>query len=517
MHKCHYHSLELKHDDPAVRKNKMTRILFASSEAVPLIKTGGLADVSGSLPAALKAQGEDVRLILPAYPEAVERLGKTRVIARFSIDKNPVRLLEGTMPESGVIVWLVDSPKQFGRPGNPYVDAGGKDWPDNAERFTLFSKAIAGIAMGQGRVEWRPEVVHCNDWQTALVAALLEEKAGRPATVFSIHNLAYQGSFPGEIFSKLKLPPRLWHYSGLEYFGNLVMIKGGLAYADRITTVSPTYAREICTPLGGHGMAGLLTYRSGRLSGILNGVDYSIWDPAIDPLLPHHYSAEKMSGKAENKRVLQRRLQLPEKPDTPLLGLVSRFAEQKGIDLVLEAAPELLRQGAQLVLLGSGDGALERAARTLAKKHPQKVAVHIGYDEGLAHLIEAGADLFLMPSRFEPCGLNQLYSLRYGTLPVVRRTGGLADTVIHTDRQSLADGTATGFVFEHPTADGLIWAVKQALACYAKPACRTRVMSNAMAQDFSWDRSARQYQQIYRQAIEDATPTDVRSATPSRV
>lgn len=473
---------------------------------MPLIKTGGLADVSGSLPIALKALGEDVRLILPAYPVAIECLGKTRVAARFTIDKNPIRLLQGTLPNSDVPVWLVDSPKHFDRPGNPYVDAKGKDWPDNAERFTLFCKAVAGIAMGQGRLDWRPEVVHCNDWQTGLIPALLDEKPDRPATVFSIHNLAYQGRFSAATFQKLNLPDHLWHYSGLEYFDDLLLIKGGLAYADRLTTVSPTYAAEICTPLGGHGMDGLLSYRRERLSGILNGVDYTIWDPTVDPLLPENYNADQPAGKKANKAALQKRLGLPQQADIPLFGLVSRFAGQKGIDMVLEAAPHLLRQKVQLVLLGSGDPLLEKAARALAKKFPKRVAVNIGYDEGLAHLIEAGADFFLMPSRFEPCGLNQLYSLRYGTLPIVRRTGGLADTVVHTDKQSLADGSATGFVFEYPTADGLIWAAEQALACYAKTSCHHKVMKNAMVQDFSWDRSARQYLAIYRQAIQDAHP-----------
>ncbi len=484
----------------------MTRILFASSEATPLIKTGGLADISGSLPAALKALGEDVRLILPAYPRALKQLGKTRVAARFSIDKNPLRLLQGTMPNSGVTVWLLDSPKHFGRKGNPYVDREGKDWPDNAERFALFSKAVAGIAMGQGRLEWQPEVIHCNDWQTGLVPALLSDKPQRPATIFSIHNLAYQGRFPGDTFARLNLPAKLWHYTGLEYFGDLSMIKGGLAYADRITTVSPTYAAEICTPLGGHGMDSLLSYRRGRLKGILNGVDYSIWDPNTDPLLVANYSGDKPAGKKENKAALQKRLHLPQEPDTPLLGLVSRFAEQKGIDLVLEAAPKLLRKQIQLVLLGSGDATLEKSARELAKKYPKQMVTNIGYDEGLAHLIEAGSDFFLMPSRFEPCGLNQLYSLRYGTLPVVRHTGGLSDTVTQTDKQSLANDTATGFVFEYPTADGLIWAVNQALACYAKTSCHKKVMKNAMRQNFSWDRSARQYLAVYRQAIKDAQP-----------
>ncbi len=471
-----------------------------------MIKTGGLADVSGSLPAALKALGEDIRLILPAYPEAVARLGKTRVATRFRINGHPLRVLEGTLDDSGLTVWLLDSPPHFSRSGNPYVDANGKDLPDNAERFTLFSRAIAGLAMGQGRMEWRPEVVHCNDWQTGLIPALLDGTPERPATVFSIHNLAYQGRFPAETFRQLKLPARLWHYAGLEYFGEMMLIKGGLAYADRLTTVSPNYAEEICTPLGGQGLDSLLTYRKGRLSGILNGVDYTIWDPANDSLLVSNYSGDDPTGKKANKAALQKRHHLPQEPDTPLLGLVSRFAEQKGIDLILEAAPQLLKRGVQLVLLGSGDPALEKAAQLLAKKYPGQMAADIGYDEGLAHLIEAGADFFLMPSRFEPCGLNQLYSLRYGTLPIVRRTGGLADTVVHTNKQSLADGSATGFVFDHPTADGLIWAVDQALACYAKTSCQLQVMKNAMLQDFSWDRSAREYLEIYRQAIEDAHP-----------
>lgn len=482
----------------------MSRILFASSEATPLIKTGGLADISGSLPAALKAMRQSIRLILPAYPQALERIGKTRRCASLKIQGHQVTLLEGRMPDSGVITWLVDSPAHFKRDGGPYVDSAGDDWPDNAERFALFSHVIVEIAMGRAGLKWQPEVLHCNDWQTGLVPALLSQVKGRPATVFSIHNLAYQGRFPYSTFQKLALPKRLWHYTGLEFYGDLSFIKGGLAYADRLTTVSPTYAREICTPGLGLGLDGLLSYRCEDLTGILNGVDYTVWDPASDLLIKANYTADNLDNKTQNKRALQSQAGLPENKKAPLLGLVSRFVEQKGIDLLLEAAPNLLRKDVQLILLGSGDHELERTVKALAKAHPRQVAVKIGYDETLAHLIEAGADLFLMPSRFEPCGLNQLYSLRYGTLPVVHRTGGLADTVVHTNKQSLESGTATGFVFEHATAEGLIWAVEQALKCYRRASCHKKVVQNAMAQDFSWRKSAREYLSVYRKAIQDA-------------
>lgn len=482
----------------------MSRILFASSEAAPLIKTGGLADISGSLPAALKAMRQSVRLIIPAYPQAMQTVDGLKQISALTLEGHRVTLYEGRMPDSGVIVWLVDSPSHFARKGRPYTDSKGNDWPDNAERFTLFCKVIVEIAMGRAGLKWRPEVLHCNDWQTGLVPALLTLEKERPATVFSIHNLSYQGIFPYRTFQHLGLPPAFWHYTSLEFYGGMSMIKGGLVYADRLTTVSPTYAKEICTAAQGNGLDGLLRYRRERLSGILNGVDYNVWDPAVDTLISAHYSAENPAAKARNKTALQRQTGLPPAPDTPLLGLVSRFVEQKGIDLVLKAIPDFLDRPLQLVMLGSGERKLEQAARALASRHPKQIAVTIGYDESLAHLIEAGADLFLMPSRFEPCGLNQLYSLRYGTLPVVHRTGGLADTVVHTDKQSLASGTASGFVFEHADKKGLCWALRQALRCYHEPICHRKVMHNAMSQDFSWRQSARQYLAVYRQAIQDA-------------
>lgn len=483
----------------------MTRILFASSEAAPLVKTGGLADISASLPAALKQLRHSVRLILPAYPPVLGQCAKTRIAARLQIGEDAVVLREGRMPGSNVILWLVDSPAHFARDGNPYVDGNGRDWPDNAERFTLFARVIVEIAMGRAGLKWRPEVLHCNDWQTGLAPALLHQEKGRPGCVFSIHNLAYQGRFPWTTFQRLGLPASLWDYRALEFHGEMSMIKGGLAFADRLTTVSPTYAREICTPALGMGLDGLLNYRRNHLAGILNGVDYTLWDPGVDPYIAVPYGPQQLAAKKANKTALQRQLGLPQGEQIPLFGLVSRFVGQKGIDLVLQAATTFLKEPVQLVMLGSGEPNLEAAAKKLAQRHPRQVRAHIGYSEELSHRIEAASDFFLMPSRFEPCGLNQLYSLRYGTLPIVHRTGGLADTVVHTDAASLDSGTATGFVFEHPTVDGLLWAIREALQCYRHPDCYSRVQHTAMQQDFSWSKSAREYLRIYRQTIQDAT------------
>lgn len=479
----------------------MTRILFASSEAAPLVKTGGLGDVSGSLPAALHQLGHEVRIILPAYPSAVAGAGPLTRLAGFWLNHHYVTLLAGKMPDTGVPLWLVDSPSLFQRQGNPYVDGNGQDWPDNAERFALFCRVIVEVAMDRLGLAWQPEVVHGNDWQTGLAIALLDLEQERPATVFSIHNLAYQGHFPYATFQALDLPQQLWSPDSLEYYGQLAMIKGGLAHADRITTVSPTYAQEILSPELGCGMDGLLRHRQDRLSGILNGIDTHTWDPGQDPHLASTYSAKTLNKKAHNKRALQRQLKLPEQ-DIPLLGLVSRLVEQKGIDLVLQALPQLLETPLQLVILGSGIKAFEQACLALAARYPSQVAVHIGYDEALAHRIEAGADLFLMPSRFEPCGLNQLYSLHYGTPPIVHQTGGLADTVIHTTAQTLADGTANGFVFTPATVQCLQQAITAALACLADANCWQHVRQNGMRQDVSWHNSAAAYLAVYQQAMQ---------------
>lgn len=483
------------------------KILFATSEAHPLVKTGGLGDVSGSLPAALKNLRQDVRIIMPAYRDALRRAldAGELCLASLRLEGVPatVRLFEGKLPGTKVRLYLVDAPDLFDRPGNPYVDPDGHDWPDNAERFAVFAQAVTAVALNQAGLDWTPGVVHCNDWQTGLVPALLSRYPRRPATVFTIHNLAYHGFFPPEARISTGIPAELWHMHGLEFHGGLSYIKGGLVYADMINTVSPTYAQEIRTPAFGYGLEGLLNHRADRLIGILNGADYKEWNPAEDPHLPSHYDIHQLvTGKQACKAALQAHFNLPQDPGTPLLGLVGRLVEQKGIDLVLGALPNLLAQGVQLVLIGSGDKGYEQTLRDIARQQPTQVGVFIGYSEPLAHLLEAGADIFLMPSRFEPCGLNQLYSLRYGTLPVVRRTGGLADTVVDASEAAIADHSATGFVFDHPTVDSLTWATGRAIALYRQqPKVWHQLMVTAMRQDYSWRQSARHYLELYDTAL----------------
>ena len=477
-------------------------ILFATSEAYPLIKTGGLADVSGSLPAALKALRRDVRIIMPAYRKAVEKAGALAAVAELSLPgfPNPVRLLEGELPGTRVPVWLVDSPAHFDRDGGPYADRQGVEWTDNAARFTVFSRAVEAVALDRAGIDWRPDIVHCNDWQSGLVPALLSTAASRPATVFTIHNLAYQGLFPYHVFEQLGLPAGLWSMHGLEFHGQASFIKGGIAYADMINTVSPNYAREICTPEFGCGLEMLLQHRADYLVGILNGADYSEWNPARDRAIARTYNAHTLQHKAVNKAALQRAFSLPARPDVPLLSLVGRLVEQKGFDLVLDALPELMREELQIVILGSGEKTLEARLRIAVDSYPRHIGARIGYDESLAHQIEAGADIFVMPSRYEPCGLNQIYSLRYGTVPLVRRTGGLANTVIDATETTLQNGTATGFVFDAATPADLTSAVERALACYRQPRVWRRLVFMGMQQDFSWRQSAHHYVELYQHA-----------------
>ncbi len=480
------------------------KILFVTSEAHPLIKTGGLGDVSGSLPAALQGLGQEVRLVLPAYPQAVAGLAASTPRSRITLPglENEISILEGHMPGSDVTVWLIDAPTYFNRAGGPYGTPGG-DWPDNAERFALFARIVVEMAMDRCGLHWQPDVVHCNDWQSGLVPALLARESRRPATLFTIHNLAYQGLFPWETFDRLGLPHELWHMEAMEFHGQFSFIKGGLAFADRITTVSPTYAREIRTPAFGYGLEGLLNHRANRLTGILNGIDYTIWDPANDPLIPARFTAKDLTGKTRNKEALQRRFGLSISSTAPLLGIVGRMVEQKGIDLVADAIPALLREGTQLAILGSGIHHYEHQLRTLAARYPKQIGLYIGYDEPLAHLIEAGSDIFLMPSRFEPCGLNQIYSLRYGTLPVVRRTGGLADNVVDTGPNTLSTGKATGFIFDDATHEALASTVHRALGYYRQPDQWRKLIGTAMAQDFSWHTSACHYLALYQQSIQE--------------
>ncbi len=473
----------------------MKKILFVTSEVHPLIKTGGLADVSSSLPKALTALGQEVKLILPNYHGL--KLGQIpNVIALFRIGRHTVQLLETMLPHSSVVVWLVDCPEFFNMAGNPYVDAAGNAHPNNAERFALFCRAAIEVAMNRVQLNWKADVVHCNDWQTGLVPALLSLEYQCPTTVFTIHNLAYQGLFTGLTAALLQLPGQLLSPDGLEFHGMISFIKGGIVYADKITTVSPTYAQDIQTPELGYGLEGLLIYRDEDLTGIINGVDGD-WNTEEDPLIAQNYNSSSLNDKVINKTALQARLNLPIDEKVFVLGLISRLVEQKGIDMLLDCLPELLTLPLQIVILGAGDKEFERRLQQFAAAYPHKMTLIVGYDEALAHQIEAGADVFLMPSRFEPCGLNQMYSQRYGTLPIVRNTGGLADTVVDTLPETIANHTATGFIFNDAHAGTFLEAIKRATLLYSFPEVWRQLQVNAMSRDFSWQNSAAQYLELY--------------------
>jgi len=479
------------------------KILFASSEVHPLIKTGGLADVSGSLPIALDQHGQDIRIIMPAYRQCLESLETIDCVATLQLDgfHAPVEILQSTLPDSDVPIWLVNSPYHFDRAGGPYCREDGHDWDDNAARFALFSRAIAAIAMNQAGLNWQPEVVHCNDWQTGLALAFLSEYADRPKTVFTIHNLAYQGLYSKDVFDALAIPQSFWHSEALEFYDQLSFMKGGLIYADHITTVSPTYADEICTYEFGYGLEGLLSYRNGqqRLSGILNGIDEHQWNPATDKNIAKTYSIKNLRNKKLNKAAIQTHFHLPIKEDVLVIGLISRLVSQKGIDLSLAAIDRLLaaNQHIQFICLGNGQQEYEQNLRILRASFPDKVAIHIGYDEKLAHQIEAGSDVFLMPSRFEPCGLNQMYSLKYGTLPIVRQTGGLADTVVDASEENRKNQTANGFKFDRANAQALEDTLYRVIDLFKRPRIWRKMMITAMEHDFSWEKSAAKYDALY--------------------
>ena len=478
-------------------------ILFASSEAHPLIKTGGLADVSGSLPRAIRNLKQEIRLILPAYPAAVKNAGSVKAIATLDLPgaSQPVRLLQGRLPHTRVRLYLVDCAEYFDREGGPYSTPGGPDWPDNADRFALFAQAVFAVAMNHAGLDWQPQLVHCNDWQTGLVPALLAQETRRPATLFTVHNLAYQGLFDWQTFQRLGLPADWWSLDRLEFHNKLSFIKGGLVFADWMSTVSPRYAEEIRTPQFGCGLEGLLQHRKAQLSGILNGVDYSTWSPGRDPLIARRYTARTLRLKLENKRALQTAFGLPDDPFVPLFAHVGRLVDQKGIDLILDLLPELLQRHLQLAIMGTGQHTLEAALRKAGQKYPEHIGVRIEYDEALSHQLEAGADAFLMPSRFEPCGLNQLYSLRYGSPPIVNNTGGLADSVVDASDANLDAGVATGFVFNPAKTKPLLKAIDRALALYAEPERWKQLLQTGMHQDFSWTRSAAAYLDLYHELV----------------
>jgi len=476
------------------------RILHVASEIYPLVKTGGLADVLGSLPPALAKRGLDVRVLLPGLPGIVKGMVDLRPVLTIGpvFGAAVVTLKLGRLPDSGLPAYVIDAPFLYQRDGNPYVGPDGHDWNDNHRRFALLGWVAAHIASGELDPDWMPEVVHAHDWHAGLVPVYLAQSPGlKTATVFTIHNLAFRGIFPMDCHAELGLPARKLTPHGIEFHGKISFMKAGLVYSNRITTVSPTYAREICTPEFGCGLEGVLRDRGAALSGILNGVDYSIWSPE-DPGIAKPYGAHDLSGKVECKRALQAEFGLDQNASGPLFAVVSRLTSQKGMDLLLAAMPELLREGAQLVILGSGEGDLEAGFRYAASANPQNVAVFIGYDEAMSHRIMAGADVLLVPSRFEPCGLTQLYALRYGTLPLVRRVGGLADTVVDATPDTLYADSATGFVFDEPSRYALGGRIRDAVLLYHDQAAWNRLQRRGMTQDYSWDDSAANYESLYR-------------------
>ncbi len=477
------------------------KVLQVGAEVFPLVKTGGLADVLGALPQALVAAGADVRLLLPGFPAILAGLDKPTVVCEIgaAFGAARVRLVRGTIAASGVCAYVVDAPYFYQRQGNPYLGADGLEWPDNAQRFALLGWVAAQVAAGGLDPGWAPDVLHAHDWHAAMACAYVAANPGAVvSTVFTVHNLAYQGLFDAKDFHLLGLPARFMTPTRLEYHGRFSFMKAGLTCAQRITTVSPSYAQEIATTEFGCGLDGVVRSRGADVSGILNGVDDAVWDPAVDKDIARPYSASALAGKAACKTALQKALGLRVDAKAPLFTLVSRLTQQKGLDLVLDAIPELLATGAQLAVQGTGDAALEKAFTDAMAAHPGAMAVRLGYDESFAHQMIAGADAMLVPSRFEPCGLTQLYALRYGTVPVVRHVGGLIDTVVDADDAALAADTATGFMFGPATREALALAVHRAVHAFAQPRVWGQLQRRGMAQNFSWAAAANQYLALYK-------------------
>jgi starch synthase len=480
------------------------KVLSVASEAAPLIKTGGLADVAGALPGALAAHGVEVTTLVPGYPAVLAKLGKSKAVHTWdALLGTRARLLAGKLGAHPLLV--LDAPALFHREGGPYADAGGKDWDDNWRRFAAFARAAADIAGGavKGRAF---DLVHAHDWQAGLVPAYLRlaPLAGgkAAASVITIHNMAFQGYYPADIFPQLGLPASAWTVDGVESYGGVGFLKAGMQCADAITTVSPTYAGEIRAPAFGMGLEGVVLARANRVHGILNGIDPAEWNPAHDPHLAANYSAAQLGKRKRNKRALEAEFGL-DAGDGPLFVVISRLTWQKGMDVLLEVLDHLVVIGGRLALLGSGDREMEQALHAAAARHPGRIGVRIGYDEALSHRMQGGGDAILVPSRFEPCGLTQLYGLAYGCVPVVSRTGGLADTVIDANPAALAAGVATGAQMNAVDYPALAMAISRTVALHAQPAEWKRIQKNGMKADFSWSASAAAYAALYRQLIGD--------------
>ena len=470
------------------------KVLSAAAEIYPLVKTGGLADVVGALPAALTGQGVAMRCLVPGYRQVMSALGGITVLHRYAdLFGGPASLVAGKA--GGLDLIAIDAPHLYDRPGNPYLGPDGKDWPDNAQRFAALSRAAAEVARGiiPG---YQPDILHLHDWQAAL-ASVYVKFLGGPKTLLTVHNIAFQGQFPASIFASLQLPGAAFAIDGVEYYGSVSFLKGGLATANAISTVSPSYAQEICTPDYGMGLDGLLRVRHAVLSGIVNGIDTEVWNPADDRNIAATYTAKTLNRRRANKREVERRFGL-EEGDGILHAVVSRLTWQKGMDIFVESLDEVVATGARLALIGTGEAPLEAGLQAASQRHKGRIGAIIGYDEGLSHLLQAGADTILVPSRFEPCGLTQLYGLRYGCVPVVARTGGLADTVIDANDAALNAGVATGFQFSPVDGPALQHALSRAAGVHADAKAWGSMQRRGMETDVSWDRSAARYADLYR-------------------
>jgi starch synthase len=478
-------------------------VLSVASEIFPLIKTGGLADVAGALPGALAPHGIDMHSLVPGYPAVLQKLADTKLVFKdAAFFGGPAEIRAGTY--AGLNIFALDAPHLFARAGNPYVAPDGSSWQDNPQRFAALS--YAAHLIGKGDIaHFHPDIIHLHDWQAALAAAYIHFGDGpRPATVLTIHNLAFQGLARSDLLETLRLPAAAYHVDGAEFYGSISALKAGIQYADRVTTVSPTYAAEICAPENGMGLDGLLRARRSALSGIVNGIDTAVWNPANDPALPAAFNARSPNGKKRCKSALQRRFGLDLAESALLYGVVSRLSHQKGLDVLLGCLETLLATGAQLAVLGSGDADLQDGFVRAAASHPGRIAVMLGYDEPIAHLIQAGADAILVPSRFEPCGLTQLCALRYGAIPVVSRVGGLADTVIDANPAALAAKVATGIQFAPVSADALSGAFSRAAALWSRPNDWAALRRNALRTDVSWTEPAKAYADLYTSLIHES-------------
>jgi len=480
------------------------RVLSIASEIFPLVKTGGLADVAGALPGALAHEGVEVRTLVPGYPQVLAKLEAPELARNYpTLFGGPARVLAARA--AGLDLFVLEAPHLFERAGGIYLGPDGLDWPDNARRFAALARVGADIGKG-ALPSFACDVVHAHDWQAALAPAYMHYDGGaRPRTVITIHNLAFQGHFPAQLLTALALPAHAMSIDGVEYFGGIGFLKSGLLFADKITTVSPSYAREILTPEFGMALDGLLRSRSADVEGILNGIDDEVWDPAKDPNLPQKYSALRIDARRKNRAALQERLKLQPDAEAPLFGVVSRLTSQKGLDLLLGVLPDMVAEGAQLAILGAGEKSLEQGFAAAAENFAGSVGCFFGYEEALAHLVQAGADFILVPSRFEPCGLTQLCALRYGAAPIVARVGGLADSVVDANEAALSAGVATGIQFYPPTAPELLHAIRRALAIHRDAAAMRRLRLNGMRADVSWRGPAKKYANLFR-ALAAETP-----------